>query len=419
MTSRERVALALDHKASDRTPVDFGGTSVTGLSASFLFKLRRELGFKERPIRVYCPYQLLGEVDEELRDWIGVDVIGPWPMRNLFGFDNTPAKDFTLPDGTPVQVPEAFNTQFEADGRLYMYAEGDRNYPPSAVMPSGGYYFDTIIRQQPIDDDALNVADNLQEFARLSDEALRRVQEQVNGLYRYTQYAIIAGPGGTGLGDVAYVAGPMLKDPKGVRDIAEWYMSPLLRPEYVKEIFEKQTAIALDNLKLYHEAVGDKIAVINLCGADFGNQNALMSSVEVFREFYLPYYRKMTGWIHQHTKWKVFKHSCGAVAPLIDSFIEAGIDILNPVQCSAAGMAPQDLKDRYGSRIVFWGGGVDTQRTLPLGTEEEVRFEVAQRLSILGKGGGYIFNAIHNIQANVPVKNFIALVEALKKQHGA
>jgi uroporphyrinogen-III decarboxylase len=130
---------------------------------------------------------------------------------------------------------------------------------------------------------------------------------------------------------------------------------------------------------------------------------------------YLPYYKKMTGWIHENTSWKVFKHSCGSIEPLIPSFIEAGFDILNPVQCSAANMQPGMLKEKYGKDIVFWGGGVDTQKTLPFGTPEEVRREVAERIGIFKPGGGFVFTAIHNVQAGVPVENFLAMIETFKK----
>ncbi len=415
MTSRERVRTSLAHRQPDRVPVDFGSTSITGISASFLYKLRRELGLADRPIRITCPYQMLGEVDDELAEWMGVDVRAPFPQGNLFGFDNNPAKPFTMPDGTPVVVPELFNTRYEADGKLFMYAEGDRGYPPSAVMPAGGYFFDAIIRQPPIDEDALDPADNLEEVGVMTDEALRIAERDVTALYNDTDYALVGGAAGTYLGDIAFVPAPMLKNPKGIRAIDEWYMSPLIRPDYIKAVFDRQTEIALQNLKLYYEAVGDKIDVLVLCGADFGSQLSLMCSVDTFREFYLPYYKRMIDWIHANTGWKVFKHSCGAIEPLIESFIEAGFDILNPVQCSAAGMEPQGLKDRYGDRITFWGGGVDTQKTLQYGSPDEVSAEVAERIRIFGKGGGFVFNTIHNTQATVPVQNFIDMIEALRR----
>jgi len=414
VTSRERVRAALNHESPDRTPVDFGATGITGISASFIYKLRRELGLPEKPIKIFCPYQMLGEVDAELRDYLGVDVVGLWPEKNLFGFDNNCTKSFMLPDGTPVLVSEQFNTDYEPDGRLFQYARGDRSHPPSAVMPAGGWYFDTVIRQTPIDEDKLNPEDNLQESPLLTEADLRGTQDAISMLYANTDYALIGGTAATALGDIALVPGPMLPEPKGIRDIEEWYMSLVLRPDYVREVFAQQTERALSNLKLYYEAVGNKIEVMVLCGTDFGSQHTLMCSVEVFRTLFLPFYKQMNDWVHANTRWKTFKHSCGAVEPLIEGFIEAGFDILNPVQCSAVGMDARTLKDKYGGRITFWGGGVDTQGTLQSGTPDDVRREVKERLSVFGPGGGFVFNTIHNTQANVPVENFLAMIETLR-----
>lgn len=155
--------------------------------------------------------------------------------------------------------------------------------------------------------------------------------------------------------------------------------------------------------------------VVNICGTDFGTQTSSFCSVATFREVWLPVYRQVNDWIHRNTPWKTFKHSCGAVEKFIESFIEAGFDILNPVQCSAAGMDPRLLKERHGGRIVFWGGGVDTQHTLPFGTPEQVRRQVLDRCEIFGAGGGFVFNTIHNIQAGTPVANIVALFEALRQ----
>jgi uroporphyrinogen-III decarboxylase len=192
-------------------------------------------------------------------------------------------------------------------------------------------------------------------------------------------------------------------------------MSPLIRPDYIKELFDKQTDIAVENLKLYHEAVVDRISVIAICGADFGNQRSQMISIDTFREIYLPYYRKMNDWIHTHTKWKVFKHCCGAIEPLLPHLIEAGFDIMNPVQISAAGMDPEIIKQKYGDKLTFWGGGVRTQSTLPFGTPQEVYDEVKQLTQIFSPGGGFVCNTIHNVQAKVPVENFLAMIDALNE----
>jgi len=158
--------------------------------------------------------------------------------------------------------------------------------------------------------------------------------------------------------------------------------------------------------------------VIYMCGNDFGTQQSTFCDLATFRDLYLPYYKKMNDWIHHHTEWKTFKHSCAAVEPLIEGFIEAGFDILNPVQINAAHMDPEMLKEKYGDRIVFWGGGVDTQKVLSFGTPEDVKEQVTRLCKTFSRQGGFVFNTIHNIQANVPVENLVAMFETLKRING-
>jgi len=180
-------------------------------------------------------------------------------------------------------------------------------------------------------------------------------------------------------------------------------MSTLTRPEYLKYIFEKQSEIAIKNFRNLYEIIGNNIDALFLCGTDFGTQNSSFCSPQGFDDLYLPYYQKMNNWIHEHTTWKTFKHSCGAVEPFMDNFIKAGFDIINPVQINAEGMNPQHLKKKYGDRLVFWGGGVDTQKVLPFGKPSEVEKHVLEICEIFSKGGGFVFNTIQNIQKNVPV----------------
>jgi len=415
MTSRERINCTLNHKMPDKVPLDFGAGPTTGIQASLIYQLRRALGFADKPVRVTESYQMLGEIDDELAEYMGVDTVKVVDYATMYGFKNENWKEWKLFDGTPVLVPEKFNTQPDENGDILNYPMGDKSAGPSARMPRGGYYFDAIIRQHEIDDDALDVLDNLEEFTPFQDEYLRYVEETTDAAYKNTDKAILGSPGGCALGDIAMVPGVNLKDPKGIRDVEEWYVSGLIRQDYIKELYDRQSDIAIENLKLYHQAVGEKITAVYLCGNDFGTQTAPFCSPDAFGEMYLPYYKKMTGWIHENTSWKVFKHSCGSIEPLIPSFIEAGFDILNPVQCSAANMQPGMLKEKYGKDIVFWGGGVDTQKTLPFGTPEEVRREVAERIGIFKPGGGFVFTAIHNVQAGVPVENFLAMIETFKK----
>ena len=415
MTGRERILRALSYQPTDRIPVDFGGTNVTGAHVSVIAKLRQALGL-DKPgdaVKVADIHQMLGEVAADLWQTLGVDVVNLPRPKTFFGFENSDWKSWRTFDGTNVLVPGKFNTQPEPDGDILMYPQGDRSAKPSGRMPKGGFYFDSIIRQKPIDETKLNPADNLEEFVRLSDKDLRFYEEQTKKLYDNTDLAIASSVRGTAFGDIAHVPGPALKEPKGIRDIEEWYISTVSRKQYIKEVFAGQAEIALKNLKLFYQAVGERVHVICLDGADLAAQNTLFCSPDTYREMYLPFSKKLNDWIHTNTKWKTMKHCCGACEPLIDGFIEAGFDILNPIQTSAKGMDPQKLVDKYAGRIIFWGGGVDTQQILPFGTPDEVRRQVAERVKIFGQKGGFVFNTIHNIQCNTPVENVLAMFESL------
>lgn len=219
---------------------------------------------------------------------------------------------------------------------------------------------------------------------------------------------------GTAFGDIALVPAPWMKHPKGIRGVTEWYMATVAHRDYVVKVFECQCESALKNIEWLAAAVGDRAQVVFVSGTDFGTQTSQFCSVRTYRELYKPFHKAVNDRIHQLTKWKTFIHSCGAVRPFIPDFIDAGFDVLNPVQCSATGMEPRLLKREFGRQLVFWGGGVDTQKTLPFGTPEEVYREVRERIDIFGEGGGYVFNGIHNLQSNVPTANLLAVFRAVK-----
>jgi uroporphyrinogen-III decarboxylase len=183
----------------------------------------------------------------------------------------------------------------------------------------------------------------------------------------------------------------------------------------VHRVFERQCEVGIENLRRIHGVVGNAIDAIFICGTDFGTQTSSFCSAATFRELWLPYYKRVNDWVHANTTWRTFKHSCGSVVRFLDSFIDAGFDILNPVQCSATGMAPAFLKQTYGDRLVFWGGGVNTQETLPFGTPAEVREEVLRRCEIFAPGGGFVFNTIHNVQAGTPRANLVAMLDAVRE----
>ena len=417
MTSCERVQTALRHCAPDRVPIDFGTTTVTGIHVSCVAALRRYYGLEEHPVKVIDPGQILGDVEEDLKRLMAVDVEGVFRRNTRWGVPAENWKPWRMYDGLEVLVPGEFNVTVDANGDTLVYPQGDTSAPPSGRMPKGGYFFDNIVRQPPFDEDRLDPNENLEEFG-LASEADLEYLECASRAARGSGRAVIANFGGTSFGDIAGVPAPALKYPKGIRDITEWYISTRARRDYVRAVFEGQCEIGVKNLEKIAARVGNNVDVIMVCGTDFGTQNSSFCSVATFRELWLPYYRRINDWIHSHTTWKTFKHCCGAVEKFIDPFLESGFDILNPVQCSAAGMEPALLKSKYGDRIVFWGGGVDTQSVLPFGTPAEVREQVLRRCQTFAAGGGFVFNTVHNIQAGTPVENIAAMLEAVREFGG-
>jgi len=416
MTSKERVLAALNHQQPDQVPVDFGGNFITGIHCSVVEKLRDYYGLEKRLVKVCEPYQMLGEVEDDLKDAMGIDVTSIFPNRTLFGFVNENWKEYKTWWGQTVLVSEHFETK-EDDTGTYIYAEGDRSAPPSAHMPTTSYFFDTIIRQEEIDEDNLKIEDNLEEFKLMTEEEAAYWESEAARL-RGTDRAVITHLNGTCLGDIALVPAPFSKNPKGIRDITQWYMTIVEDPDFISELFERQSDIAIKNMERLHAIAGDVIDVVVVCGTDFGTQDSTFCSCDTYNKLWYPHYKKINDWIHENTEWKTFKHSCGAVESFMNSFINSGFDAINPVQCSAAGMDPQLLKDRYGDKLTFWGGGVNTQQTLPFGTPEETREEVLERCRIFSPNGGFVFNAIHNVQALSPIENVVAMIDAVKEFNG-
>jgi len=412
MTGKERIQTVLSHREADRITLDFGATPVTGIHVKMIAKFRRHYGLDDKPVKVIEPFQMLGEVDDELSDIWNVDTIGVGGRTDMFGHPQEDFVETRMPWGQTVLLPKSFSMK-EENGNIYVFPQGDTNCSPTAVMPEGGYFFDAIERAPATEmDAALNIEDNLEEFTLIPDADISYWKEALTKA-RATGKAVIANIGGMGIGDIALIPGLHLKNPKGIRAIADWYMSTVMRSDFLQEIFDRQSDIAIQNLEKVNQIAGDCIDVLFVCGTDFGTQDSQFCSAETVSALYGPAYRKINNWIHSNTGWKTVKHSCGAIVPLMETFIDCGFDIINPVQINASGMDPKFLKKTYGNRISFWGGGIDTQRVLQTGTPQEVKKQVRQLCEIFGSGGGFVFNTVHNLQANVPVENAVALMDAI------
>ncbi len=415
MSPRERVEAALAHRRPDRVPVDIGGSVVTGMHAAALHRIREELGLRSSsPVRVYEPMMMLGLVDDDVRQALGGDVVGLNAPGTLLGYRNADWKPWVLPDGTPVLMGGGFACTYADDGSILAYPQGNTAVAASAKMPAGGLYFDNIIRQQDLGAHTFDArTDYRDQYTVFTDEECRYYERTSRALYNGTDCAVFGNFFLGGIGDIFHIPGAWLPAPEGIRDLEEWIIAHYEHPDYVKEFFEMQTEITLSNLELYRQAVGERIVAIAMSGTDFGAQNGPFISPACYREFYKPYHRILNKWVHRNTTWKVFFHTCGSVIDILDDLVEVGVDILNPVQFNARGMDLATLKERYGNKLVFWGGGIDPQRTLPFGTPDEVAAETRRNVQILSQGGGFVCAAVHNIQGPTPVENILAFFRTI------
>lgn len=415
-TGRERLIDTLNHRDPGKVVVDIGSTAVTGIHIDPLARLTSALGMEERPLYLDEPLQQLGRVEEGIGDLIGSDVAGVSNGNTIFGFRNRNWRETVLKSGQRALIPEEYRTTQDEKGNTYIYAGGDLSCPPAGVMPKRGCFFDNITRSAACaDDDDLDArADYKEDFGILNDEQLRLIEERVKFLWENTDRGMIYNGALCGIGDFALVPGPHVKHPEGIRDLEEFMMAHFTAPDYIHEMFEMQLEAGIRNAELLYQAAGDKLQAVYVSGTDFGLQNGPYMSQESFRTFYKPVYTRMNAWIHEHTGWKTFFHSCGSVVTFLEDFAEAGVDILNPVQISAKGMDPAALKKEWGDRLVFWGGGINTQQTLPFGTPEECYEETLRNLKIFAPGGGYVFSAVHNIQNGTPTENMLAMMKAVR-----
>lgn len=421
MTSKERVLASINHKQPDKIPIDIGAANTTGISVCALARLRKYYGLPEKDLEIFEVMQMLGQVDDDVRRLLGGDVVSLNNPTNFVGVPmKGPMKRFTMPDGTAALLHEKNQWTQTEDGRIFLYPQGNTDAGPSAMMPAGGYFFEALNRTPAMDPDMdeedLTPREDFKDyFSIYTDEEARTFETEAKRLNDESGCAVLGVFNKGGIGDSSPLPGPAEFAPKGIRNFADWNMAQLLFPDYVKEVFEMQTENTLKNLEIYKQACGDNIQIIGISGTDFGSQHNSLISVEMFRELYKPYYKRMNDWVHQNTNWKTFYHSCGAIYSLLDDFADMGVDIINPVQLSAVGMDMHKLKENYGDKLVFWGGGVDTQSMLPNGTPEQIAAQVTERLDVLAKGGGYVFNTIHNIMGDVPAENIDACFRAARE----
>lgn len=401
MTSRERVTAAINHKQPDRLPIDLGASIVTGVNAMAYAGLKGYLSgrgwpFASEAVKVTNIILLLAEVEPELIDAWGIDVL---PIERYYAAPGVPLsgrwKAHPLPDGSPALFPAAFRPLIEQDGTWKLFEGGVMT---NILSPGSGSFVPAHFPLARID---TGDPEELERYhlPRISRQELGYLRKRARSLYENTDKALFG-----------WFNGSIFETGQFLSGFDTFFMRLAGEPRFSRRLLERLTEAVIEDLKLYLDAVGEYIQVIGF-GDDLGFQNGPQIDPRLFRSLVKPLLKEIYGTAHALCPAKVFLHSCGSVYEFIEDFIEIGVDILNPLQTSAAHMEVETLKRRFGGRIVFWGGGADVQTVLPRGTPEEVRRDVRHRVEVMQPGGGFVFAPIHNLQADIPPQNIAAMYE--------
>ncbi|MGD9496187.1 MAG: uroporphyrinogen decarboxylase family protein [Armatimonadota bacterium] len=404
MTSRERVIAALEHREPDRVPLDLGASIVTGIHAQTLVWVRRALGLDDHAVRIYDIVQMLGEVEMDLVERLGLDVLRVDVGGARVGARSDAEKLWEPWPDVPVLIPADLDIEPDEHGGWLYYRTVGGERIAQMSMPAGSYYFDTIGYGQWHHDFVPPPLERIREISaawHLHETTLEALARRAQELRASTDKALLMTSGGLGMCYVGHLTDFLCL-------LAE-------DPGYVHDLFQLATEVALANLHKLWGAVGDSVDLIWITGLDFGSQRCELFSPRTFREVYLPALRPQYEWIRNNTTWFSFEHSCGSIAKIVGDMAQAGLDALNPVQTTAAGMDPAWLKRTVGDRLTFWGGGVQTQDVLQFGTPDQVRAQVAERVRIFGPGGGFVFCADHNIQPDTPPENVVAAYDTARE----
>lgn len=410
MTSRERILTALAHKEPDRVPIDFGAMRSTGIMAVAYYHLKHYLGIADGKIRIYDVGQQLAEPERPILERFHIDALDtnrttdpalpaadPSQARdrwNSFELIDLLSKDRRIIEA---EVPASFDIRPDGEGGYRIYDESGRivSRKSSTSLYFDGCYY-PLAEAQTVDD-----LKRLWPWEMPTKEYLASVRAHVKYLRENTDKALMLGFGGN-----------ILEKGQGLRGWEQFMIDVAMGGTFTETLLEMMTEHWIESLRLVLDSAGEYFDIIQM-GDDMGTQEACQISPATYREKIFPCHKKIYQTIHDHPSHPyVFLHSCGSIEPLIPHIIDAGVQILNPVQTSAAGMEPEKLKKKYGDALTFWGGGCETQSTLPNGTPDEVAEQVKRRIEIFAPGGGFVFNQVHNVQANIPPLNVVAMFDA-------
>jgi uroporphyrinogen decarboxylase len=412
MTRRERVLSTIQHKEPDRVPIDLGAMRSTGIAAGAYGRLKQFLGIGGGQTRVYDVVQQLALPEQDILDYVESDVVD---LGRVFLENESDWKDFTLPDGAPAKIPATIDFVPRDGGWVARNGRGTE----IGAMPRGAYYLSqTRFPLKDWDGADLSVLDRLPDLMDdvtwsalpcapyhkpLTPDHLAEIRRRAKLLYETTDYAVM----------VAFGAN-LLEWGQYLCRMDQFLIDLIENRRKAEALLDKLVEMHLDNLVKVLDAVEGYVQIIQM-GDDLGTQQALEISPRMYREVFKPRQRLIFETVKKRSSLHLFLHSCGAIADILPDLIEVGVEIINPVQTSARGMDPARLKREFGKDVVFWGGGCDTQRVLPLGTPEEIEAHVRERIATFAPGGGFVFTQVHNIMPHVPPRNITAMYDAVKK----
>ncbi len=403
MNSRQRVLKAVNFQKPDRIPIDLGASRASSINVVIYDQLKRKRGM-QTPAKVRDSLAMLADVEIPFLEKIHADVI-PLDVFDAAWSAMPPEKGLKkrLFCGLEAYFPPTARIRENPDGSWSLLNAAGQDM---ALMPKNGFYFDLVkptMSGSRIDPRAF------QPVSTVPDEELQRLSARAAYLYENTDKAIL------GWGEFISVLGMSAVVGKNITQgsLDEWLCMLMTEKETVHEMIGRAVDAVIQCLALYHQAVGNRCFAWGIAADDAGTQKNSLIAPGLFAEMIKPHYKRLCDWVHTHTHWKTFLHSCGSIYPLLPEWIDAGIDILNPVQISAENMAPEKLMKEFSGRVVFWGGGCDTQKILPFGTPAEIKEHVRHNIQLFGSGrGGYVFTQVHNIQQDVPLENIEAMLAA-------
>ena len=428
MTRRDRVLASIAHRQPDQVPVDLGATPSSGISAIAYARLRKSLGVQHGRVRVYDVVQQLAQPEEWALERFGVDVMD---VGRTFNAADSDWYDIELPDGSAAQYPAWFRPERQPDGSWEAYLRDPEGDSPGRAprlkdrvtvgrMPSGGTFFDQAhfpwVDGWPSD------------FPSALDEAMRTV---VWSALVHSPWDNAANPDFWSLlraralalrsqsdrALIIVVGCNLFEWGSFLRRLDNFLMDLLLEEANVERLLDALLERHLALLENVCRAVGDVADIVRF-GDDLGMDAGPFMSPEIYRRMFKPRHAALCRYVREHSSMATFLHSCGSITPLLPDLIDAGFQILNPVQTNARDMEPERLKRDFGRDVVFWGGGADTRSVLNRGSAQEVRAHVSSRLEIFSRDGGFVFNPVHNILPDVPPENIVAMFDAVADFNG-